>query len=143
MTEKELNLARDLLPLYVEGKVSEDSARFVQSCMEKNEELREMYADMCREIEMPVKMFTESESSDSHMTQKRKIRRILRWGMPAERFIMAEGMPLYMNPSMARKRRNRRILRWVLPFVLLLLGYGGLLWGIIVYLFHMLSWGVL
>ncbi|MBR1702828.1 MAG: hypothetical protein IJ716_12815 [Lachnospiraceae bacterium] len=114
MTEKELNLARDLLPLYVEGKVSEDSARFVQSCMEKNEELREMYADMCREIEMP-----------------------------AERFIMAEGMPLYMNPSMARKRRNRRILRWVLPFVLLLLGYGGLLWGIIVYLFHMLSWGVL
>ncbi|MBR1853076.1 MAG: hypothetical protein IJ794_08040 [Lachnospiraceae bacterium] len=109
MTEKELNLARDLLPLYVEGKVSEDSARFVQSCMEENEELREMYADMCREIEMPVKMFTESESSDSHMTQKRKIRRILRWG---------------------------------LPLVLLLLGYGGLLWGIIVYLFHMLSWGV-
>lgn len=110
MTEKELNLARDLLPLYVEGKVSEDSARFVQSCMEENGELREMYADMCREIEMPVKMFMESESADSHMTQKRRI---------------------------------RRIHRWVLPLILLLLGYGGLLWGIIVYLFHMLSWGVL
>ena len=114
MTEKELNLVRDLLPLYVEGKVSEDSARFVQSCMEENEELREMYADMCREIEMP-----------------------------AERFMVSEGMPLHMDPNMTQKRRIRRILRWMLPLILLLLGYGGLLWGIIVYLFHMLSWGVL
>ena len=100
MTEKELNLVRDLLPLYVEGKVSEDSARFVQSCMEENEELREMYADMCREIEMP-----------------------------AERFMVSEGMPLHMDPNMTQKRRIRRILRWMLPLILLLLGYGGLLWG--------------
>ena len=114
MTEKELNLARDLLPLYVEGKVSEDSARFVQSCMEENEELREMYADMCREMVMP-----------------------------AEIFIVDEGTPTYMNPNMTQKRRICRILRWVVPFILLLLGYGGLLWGIIVYLFHMLSGGVL
>ena len=114
MTEKELNLARDLLPLYVEGKVSVDSARFEQSCMEENEELREMYADMCREIEMPAETFIVDESTDSHF-----------------------------NPHMTRKRKSRRILRWGLPFILLLLGYGGLLWGIIVYLFHMLSWGVL
>lgn len=114
MTEKELNLARDLLPLYVEGKASEDSVQFVQNCMEENEELREMYADMCREMVMP-----------------------------AETFTVAESTPSYMNPNVARKRKNRRILRWVLPLILLFLGYGGLLWGLIVYLFHTLSWGVL
>lgn len=109
MTEKAYNLARDLLPLYVEGKVSEDSARFVKRCMEENEELREMYVDMCSEIELTAESPMTFVGGGSHAMRKK------RWRIP----------------------------KWTLPFVLFILGYGGALWGIIVYLFHILSRGVL